>query len=261
MSESVLKTLVIYTTILVTAVALAVVLILIPAYIHYGESHIPGSYNAMYLSKHSPYKTIIVEIDYQPGMEPSPEAVETLRQQIEMYSGKEVLIFLDQDIEKDEVQSVIYGNDLFKATSMLREKNRDHRTGWFGGNITLYILYLDTVWHQKDKDYSTRMPVASTKQYSAGVTYAADSIIIFKSSLPKNDIETTILLHELGHVWGFSHSNESNNIMNAEFEVYKNGPSPDDVTDTRYPKEFSPDQKEELARLHETMYILLKIPT
>lgn len=256
MSESVLKTLVIYTTILVTAVALAVVLILIPAYFHYAESQIPGSYNAMYLSKYSPYKTIVVEIDYQHGMEPAPETVEALRQQIEMYSGKEVLIFLDQDIEKDKVPAVIHGDELFKTTSMLQEQNRDHRTGWFGGNITLYILYLDTIWHQKDQDYLTHMPAASTKQYSVGATYAADSIIIFKSSLPQNDIETTILLHELGHVWGFSHSNESDNIMNAEFEVYKNGPSPDDVVETRYPKEFSPDQKEELTRLHETIYIL-----
>ncbi len=252
MGESVLKTLVIYTATLVIAVAL----ILVPVYVHYGEIHIPGSYNALYLSKYSPYKTIVVEIDYQPGMEPAPEAVEALKQQIEMYSGKEVLIYLDQDIEDDEVPAVIRGDDLFTTTSMLQEQNRDYRTGWFGGNITLYILYLDTVWHPEDQDYSTRMPASSTKPYSVGVTYAADSIIIFKGSLPRNGMETTILLHELGHIWGFGHINESDNIMNAEFEVYKNGPSPDDVVETWYPKEFDPAQKEELARLHETMHIL-----
>ncbi len=251
MGESVLKTLVIYTATLVIAVAL----ILVPVYVHYGEIHIPGSYNALYLSKYSPYKTIVVEIDYQPGMEPAPEAVEALKQQIEMYSGKEVLIYIDQDIEDDEVPAVIRGDDLFTTTSMLQEQNRDYRTGWFGGNITLYILYLDTVWHPEDQDYSTR-PASSTKPYSVGVTYAADSIIIFKGSLPRNGMETTILLHEQGHIWGFGHTNESDNIMNAEFEVYKNGPSPDDVVETWYPKEFDPAQKEELARLHETMHIL-----
>lgn len=251
MGESVLKTLVIYTATLVIAVAL----ILVPVYVHYGEIHIPGSYNALYLSKYSPYKTIVVEIDYQPGMEPAPKAVEALKQQIEMYSGKEVLIYLDQDIEDDEVPAVIRGDDLFTTTSMLQEQNRDYRTGWFGGNITLYILYLDTVWHPEDQDYSTR-PASSTKPYSVGVTYAADSIIIFKGSLPRNGMETTILLHELGHIWGFGHINEGDNIMNAEFEVYKNGPSPDDVVETWYPKEFDPAQKEELARLHETMHIL-----
>ena len=256
MSESVLKTLVIYTATLVIAVALASVLILIPAYVHYGEIHIPGSYNALYLSKYSPYKTIVVEIDYQPGMEPTPKTIEALQQQIEMYSGKEVLVHLDQDIEDDEVPAVIYGDDIIKITSMLQEQNRDYRTGWFGGNITLYILYLDTIWQQEDQDYSNRMHAASTKPYSVGVTYAADSIIIFKGSLPQNDMETTILLHELGHVWGFGHTNESDNIMNAEFEVYRNGPSPDDVVETWYPKDFSPAQKEELARLHETMHIL-----
>ena len=251
MGESVLKTLVIYTATLVIAVAL----ILVPVYVHYGEIHILGSYNALYLSKYSPYKTIVVEIDYQPGMEPAPETVEALKQQIEMYSGKEVLIHLDQDIEDDEVPAVIYGDDIIKITSMLQEQNRDYRTGWFGGNITLYILYLDTVWQPEDQNYSTR-PASSTKPYSIGVTYAADSIIIFKGSLPRNGMETTILLHELGHIWGFGHTNESDNIMNAEFEVYKNGPSPDDVVETWYPKEFDPAQKEELARLHETIPIL-----
>jgi hypothetical protein len=256
MSESVLKTLVIYTATLVITVSLTVALIVVPAYVHYVESHIPGSYNALYLSKYSTYKTIVVELDYQPGMEPSPETVEALKQQIEKYSGKEVFIYLDQDIEEHEVPAVIYGDDLFKITSMLQEQNRDYRTGWYGGNITLYILYLDTVWQPEDQHYLIRMPAASTDIYSVGVTYAADSIIIFKGSLPKNDIETTILLHELGHIWGFGHTNKSDNIMNAEFEIYKNGPSPDDVVETRYPKEFSPDQKEELTRLHKTIYIL-----
>lgn len=256
MSESVLKTLVIYTARLVLALALASVLILIPAYVHYGEIHIPGSYNALYLSKYSPYKTIVVEIDYQPGMEPTPKTIEVLQQQIEMYSGKEVLVYLNQDIEDDEVPAVIFLDDIIKITSMLQEQNRDYRTGWFGGNISLYILYLDTVWQQEDQDYSNRMRAVSTKPYSVGVTYAADSIIIFKGSLPSNDMETTILLHELGHVWGFGHINERSNIMNAEFEVYKNGPYPYDVVETWYPKDFSPAQKEELARLHETMQIL-----
>jgi len=95
---------------------------------------------------------------------------------------------------------------------MPQEQNRGHRTRWFGGNITPYILYLDTVWHPKDQDYSSRMPAAPTNLYSVGVTYAV--------------------------------------------EVYKNGLSPDYVIKTRYQKYFSLVQKEEVARLHETMYIL-----
>ena len=126
---------------------------------------------------------------------------------------------------------------------MPQELNRDYRTGWFGVNITHYILYLDTVWHLKDQNYLTRMPAASTKLYSVGVTYAADSIIIFKVSQPGNDMKTIILLHEPGYVLGFGHTKESGNIMNAEFEVYKNGPSPDDVVKTRYQKFFSNAQK------------------
>jgi len=78
------------------------------------------SYNALYLSKYSPYKTIVVEIDYQPGMEPAPETVEALQQQVEIYSGKAVLVHLNHDIEDDEVPAVIHGDDLFKTTSMLQ---------------------------------------------------------------------------------------------------------------------------------------------
>jgi len=39
-------------------------------------------------------------------------------------------------------------------------------------------------------------------------------------------------------------------------EVYKNGPFHVNVVKTRYQKDCSPAQKEELARLHETMHIL-----
>ena len=56
-------------------------------------------------------------------------------------------------------------------------------------------------------------------------------------------MKTIILLHEPGYVLGFGHTKESGNIMNAEFEVYKNGPSPDDVVKTRYQKFFSNAQK------------------
>ena len=135
------------------------------AYVHYGESHIPGSYNVMYLSKYTPYKTIVVKIDYQPGVEPALETVEALHQQIE-------------------------------------------------------------IWHPEDQDYSSRMPAASRKMYSVGVTYAANSIITFKGSWPGNDIEITISLHELGHIRGFGQTNESGNIINAEFEVDINEPPP-----------------------------------
>ena len=55
---------------------------------------------------------------------------------------------------------------IIKITKMPQELNRDYRTGWFGVNITHYILYLDTVWHLKDQNYLTRMPAASTKLYS-----------------------------------------------------------------------------------------------
>lgn len=38
----------------VIAVALVAVLLRAPAYVHYGKSRIPGSYNALYISNYSP---------------------------------------------------------------------------------------------------------------------------------------------------------------------------------------------------------------
>ena len=82
MSESVLKTIVIYTLVLVIALALATLFIFIPAYVHHIESHVPGGFDSLYLSKYSPYNTIVVEVDYQPGMEPDPKAIAALQEKL-----------------------------------------------------------------------------------------------------------------------------------------------------------------------------------
>lgn len=260
MGQSVLKTVFIYTVILVTAVALAFILVLIPAYVHYAASHVPGAYDALYLSGYSPYDTIVVEIDYQPGQEPDPEAVRTLSRQIEQYSGKEVVVHISQDIGEDEVPGVIFGDDIFDAAFELQHNHRDEQTGWFGGNVTLYIMYLDTVWHPDDSDYSGSMPpfghAAASRVYSVGVTYAADSIIIFKHSIVEEGMETTILLHELGHVWGLDHSNAPNDVMNAQFNIYNDGSSVDNPDQSGFPTDFSDADREKLVNLNDSLHVL-----
>ncbi|MCL7412829.1 MAG: matrixin family metalloprotease [ANME-2 cluster archaeon] len=260
MAESVLKTVVIYTFVLVTALALATAFIFIPAYVHHIEGHVPGGFDSLYLSKYSPYNTIVVEVDYQQGMEPDPRAIAVLQEKIELYSQKRVVMHLNQEIGYDEVPILISGNDLFDITGRLQQAHRDYRTGWLWGNITLYIMYLDTVWQPDNSEYSSNMPayqyMTGTREYSAGVTYSADSIIIFRDALTQEGTETTILLHELGHVWGLDHSNKSGNVMNAGFSVYNSIPLNHEPDVNQFPTNYSSEDILRLARLHESPHIL-----
>ncbi len=260
MAESVLKTVVIYTLVLVIALALATVFIFIPAYVHHIEGHVPGGFDSLYLSKYSPYNTIVVEVDYQPGMEPDPKAIAALQEKLVLYSQKHVVMHVNQEIEYDEVPILISGNDLFDVTNTLQQAHRDYKTGWLGGNITLYIMYLDAVWQPDNSEYTSNMPAyqyrTSTRVYSVGVTYAADSIIIFRNALTEEDMETTILLHELGHVWGLDHSNKPDDVMNSEFNVYNNVPQNHEPDLNRFPTNYSAEDKLRLARLHESLNIL-----
>lgn len=260
MAESLLKTVVIYTFILVTALALGTAFIFIPAYVHHIEGHVPGGFDSLYLSKYSPYNTIVVEIDYQPGMEPDSTAIAILQEKIELYSQKRVVMYLNQEIGYDEVPILISGNDLFDLTSRLKRAHRDYRTGWMGGNITLYIMYLDSVWQPDNSEYSSNMPayqyMTGTRVYSAGVTYTADSIIIFRDALTQEGTETTILLHELGHVWGLDHSSTSGDVMSSEFDVYDSVPFSREPEVNQFPTNYSTEDVLRLAQLHESPLIL-----
>ncbi|MCK4928764.1 MAG: matrixin family metalloprotease [Methanosarcinales archaeon] len=260
MGESVLKTIVVYTFVLVLALALSTVFIVIPAYVHHIESHVPGGFDSLYLSKYSPYNTIVVEVDYQPGMEPDPKAIAALQEKIELYSQKHVVMHVNQDIGYDEVPILISGNELFTTTTRLQQAHRDYPTGWLGGNITLYIMYLDTVWQPDNSEYASNMPAyqyrTTSMIYSVGVTYAADSIIIFKDALTQENTETTILLHELGHVWGLDHSNKPDDVMNSEFNVYNSVPLNHEPDFNQFPTNYSAEDKLRLAQLHESPNIL-----
>ncbi|KAF5410925.1 MAG: hypothetical protein C5S43_03965 [Candidatus Methanocomedens sp.] len=260
MADSVLKTVVIYTLVLVIALALATVFIFIPAYVHTIEGRVPGGFDGLYLSKYSPYHTIVVEVDYQPGMEPDPKAIAALQEKLELYSQKHVVMHVNQEIEYDEVPILISGIDLFDITSTLQQAHRDYKTGWLGGNITLYIMYLDAVWQPDNSEYTSNMPAyeyrTSTNVYSVGVTYAADSIILFRDALTGEDTETTILLHELGHVWGLDHSNKSDDVMNSEFNVYNNVPQNHEPDVNQFPINYSAEDKLRLTQLHESLNIL-----
>lgn len=261
MGQSILKTLVTSISVIVIAIGLIVILIIIPAYVHRGICHIPGAYDGLYLSKYSPYDTIIMEIDYQTGMEPDPEAINELQQHIEQYSGKNVVLYLSEDISDNEVPKTITGNDIFTVATMLQQSHRDYPTGWLGGNITLYIMYLDTVWHPAHSDNNYCLQhyyeyAAKTKIHSVGVTYAADSFIIFKDSLIRDDMETTILLHEMGHIWGLEHSQQKDNVMNARFDVFDSIPNNHNPIQSEFPQEFSIEDQERLKKVHDSAHII-----
>jgi len=256
MGTSILKTILIYFFTLVISLSFSIMLILLPTCIHHGAVYIPGAYDTLYLSKYSPYDTIIVEVDCMEGMSPDPHSLALLQQQIEQYSNKKVVIYTNEEIEMCEVPETIIGDDLFQTIDEIQEAHRDYHTDWLFGNITVYIMYLDIEWYSETDFLTTQQEINDSLTYSIGLACAADSIIIFKEATITNNMETSVLLHEMGHIWGLDHSDETSNVMNSLFIFQGDSkiieyPDPYD-----FPLNFSNEDEEHLLMSHESYRII-----
>jgi len=78
----------------------------------------------LYLSGHSPYDTIVIEVDYQERAEPSSDALELLEKRVKSYSGKEVIVVMAQDIPNDEVPDEINKNEGRQFVDLMRRRHQ-----------------------------------------------------------------------------------------------------------------------------------------
>ena len=62
--------------------------IMIPLYTHYTARQFQGAYDILFLSEHSPYDSVVIEVHYQKGAEPSVSSLEVLKERVENYTGK-----------------------------------------------------------------------------------------------------------------------------------------------------------------------------
>lgn len=213
--------------------------IMVPLYVHYTARQFAGSYDTLYLSKHSPYNTIIIEIHYQEGAEPSVGSLSLLKERIEHYTGKNVTMVKYPDIGDEEIPYIVKDNEVTRLGNRIHLNHTQYRTGWFSGHIMIYITYTNAKWWG-EMNYS-----------AAGMTYNADSIMIFKEVVHEPEIETSVLLHEMGHLWGLPDSNYTDDIMNKHLEEYLMSYIFDEL-----PNDFSENDKKILLEKHDSWIII-----
>jgi hypothetical protein len=138
-----------------------------------------------------PYSRIVVEVDWTEGEEPEPAALATLEARLKQYTLKErVEIFLSGVVETDTASFL--SRDLLDIELSFRELRSE------GDTLVLYLVYLQGSLEESES--------------SIAVSYLGGSIAVFKEAIRKVarprtglsvvDVETSALVHELGHLFG-----------------------------------------------------------
>lgn len=159
--------------------------------IPFSHTGTPGS-SAHDLLSDEAFSALTVEIDHVEGLEPSQEAVDSLRTFLEQRLNKPGGITIEID---DAIPSP--GQDEYTADD-IRGLEGDHRdTFTDGGRIAVYYLFMDGRFEQ---------------QNVLGIAYYNTSMAIFEQVIRDNSgglgqprtpvVEATSIRHEMGHILG-----------------------------------------------------------
>lgn len=157
----------------------------------------PGDVALDYISSDT-YPSLLVEVDYVKGSEPSPEAVERLREALRRRLDKpgRVEVLPDSEIPFDPQRTRYQVGDLLALEAQYR---RNH-TGDAGnrGQAVIWVVYLNG---------ESEFDVPGTR--ALGVAYDASSIAVFRDSIERTApaevrdvVEAIVLVHEAGHLFG-----------------------------------------------------------
>ncbi len=138
------------------------------------------------------YDELFIEYDYVEGYKPNTTAIYEFENVLREYTDKEDITHHMGDVIPYQDTKPVYGeNDL----AFLENRYRDKETK--GNTLVIYVLYLDGEWKQEDV---------------LGLSYRGTNIVIFmekimtsadrSNNIGHGDIETSVLIHEWGHLIG-----------------------------------------------------------
>lgn len=145
----------------------------------------------MYLNDDD-YDSLSIEYDFMSGCHPSSSATELLEKRISEYCEKDKISgYLDDQISPQEGMIKYTEEYIYDLTERYKDEERRD------GTMVLHVLYLDGTYREKN---------------ILGFSYDEDKIVIFKQTikniakksrnLDTEDVEGSVLVHELGHLMG-----------------------------------------------------------
>lgn len=143
----------------------------------------------------SPYNTLVLEIQYAPGMKPQDASVNNLLAFLNTYLNKPGGITLVQKQVGSTGMATVSSDDVAKFTDQNRSVYTD------GNTIAVYLCFVDA-------DYATKDVI--------GIAYRNTAIAIFEKTLQAKTgglnqasrvkVESGTLMHEMGHLLGLVNS-------------------------------------------------------
>lgn len=191
-----------------------------------GDNSAPGQRAGDYLHR-APYASILVELDFMNGADPDGHALALMEQRFEAASGKPVEVVRTGGVAGQ-------GASHRYTVDEILQLERSHRGQSSGGDrAVLYMLYLDGGFERDTAEAKT-----------LGAAYRGSAVAMFKANLRAasksgnldltkpalQDVEGSVLVHEIGHVLGLvnlgtpmvtphedpqhpGHSNNQNSVM------------------------------------------------
>lgn len=140
-------------------------------------------------------KTIVLEIDYLPGIQPNRKAVEKVRGELEEWTGKPVAVEWGEEVTAPAPETWVY------PIAAVREIFEQHATPPEPDEHRIYVLYGSRSDDYFGFGWSPRDWGGAENQ---SVVLLLDEQIEKSSKLwlSKQSVESSVLLHEVGHVCG-----------------------------------------------------------
>lgn len=137
------------------------------------------------------YKSLVVEIDYMKGYRPRQRTLDNLRNFLETYLNKPKGI----SIVLHEITSTSSDSLSMKDVAAVEAKNRNRFVQH--DKTAIYILFTDGV-HPGDKILGMAYQNTSAVVYGKAIKKYSSTV----GRLKRDELETAVLLHEIGHLIG-----------------------------------------------------------
>lgn len=173
---------------------------------NYSYQSYPGS-SAKDFLRSTTYKSLIIEIQYMPGLKPNPSSVDILTQMINERLNKPMGVF----VAYKEINPTLQTNFSIDDISDIETLNRTVRTN--ADQLSAYILIVDGSYFESS--------ILALAYHNTSICVFAEPLKYFSGGLvedAKAKVLAILFMHEFGHLLGLVNSGTSMTVNHEDGE-------------------------------------------